>query len=88
VQLFVLDCSGLSDVDFSASRSLLQLVDYLHAHGARFGIAGADESIVAVLSMTGVMDRVPPECVYPTVADALAQPLPEPGRSPDGTGNS
>jgi MFS superfamily sulfate permease-like transporter len=83
VQLFVLDCSGLSDIDFSASRSLLQLVDYLHAHGAEFGIAGADQSLVSVLSVSGVMDRVSPGLVFPTVADALAQPIPPPTRRAD-----
>jgi MFS superfamily sulfate permease-like transporter len=76
VQLFVLDCSGLSDIDFSASRSLLQLIDYLHARGARFGIAGADESILAALAVSGVRDRVSPDYLFSTVADALAQPLP------------
>jgi len=79
VRLFVLDCSSLNDVDFSACRGLLQLIDYLHAHGARFGIAEADASVVAALGACGVMDRVAADHVFGTVADALDRPpAPEP----------
>jgi len=74
VRLFVLDCSSLNDIDFSAGRSLLQLIDYLHAQGARFGIAGADDSLVAALNACRVMDRIAPDHVFPTVVDALTHP--------------
>ena len=50
VRLFVLDCSVISDVDYSASLALLGLVGFVHARGARFGLVGADPALVANLN--------------------------------------
>jgi SulP family sulfate permease len=40
VQLFVPDCSSLSEVDFSAARGILQLVDYGSMTRPRTGMVG------------------------------------------------
>lgn len=60
VKLFVLDCSVVSDVDYSASLALLGLVGFVHARGARFGLVGADPALVAnldELDLTGQFSR-------------------------------
>jgi len=71
VRLLVLDCSSISDVDYSAGRAIGQLVDFLHAHGARFGLAAADASLLATLRGYGLLDRVDPVLVFPSVTDAV-----------------
>ena len=71
VRLLVLDCSSITDVDYSAGRSLHGLIDYVHARGARFAIAGADDALVTALRGYGLLGEVSAEFVYPTVADAV-----------------
>jgi len=70
VRMVVLDCSSVSDVDYSAGKAVSSLVDYVHAHDARVALAGADPSLVASLELAGVMDKIHTIHVYPTVADA------------------
>jgi ABC-type transporter Mla MlaB component len=68
----VLDCSSISDADYSAGLALNGLIDYVHEHDAVFGITGADESLLESLKAYGVIQRVKPEHVHDTVAEAVA----------------
>jgi high affinity sulfate transporter 1 len=67
----VLDCSSVDDVDYSAGLELDQLITYVEGRGARFGLARADESILATLDTYGVLDRVPQELRFDHLADVF-----------------
>jgi sulfate permease, SulP family len=68
----VLDCSAFSDVDYSAGLELKDLISYVHQHDARFGLARADDAVLATLRTYGVLDEVPPERVFEGLEDVFA----------------
>ena len=72
VRWLVLDCSVISDIDYSAAQSLARLRDYLHARQAALVVAGADDAILAALRTYGLLDTIRPEHVVPTVLAAMA----------------
>jgi high affinity sulfate transporter 1 len=72
VRWLVLDCSVISDADYSAGVALNGLVDYVHGHDAVFSLAGADDSLVETLKAYGLIQRLDPEHVYGTVQEAIA----------------
>jgi high affinity sulfate transporter 1 len=71
VRWLVLDCTSLSDVDYSAAMSLARLRDYLHARHAAFVLAGPDPALLDALRTTGVLDTIAEEHILPTVHDAV-----------------
>ena len=52
----VLDCSSVTDIDYSAAISVKGLIDYVHAHDAHFGVMGADPSLLATMRALGLTD--------------------------------
>ena len=72
VRWLVLDCSAFSDVDYSAGLELKDLISYVHQHDARFGLARADDAVLATLRTYGVLDEVPPERVFEGLEDVFA----------------
>ncbi|MFZ0323536.1 MAG: SulP family inorganic anion transporter [Actinomycetes bacterium] len=71
VRWLVLDCSVMSDADFTAGRALNSLVEFVHDHGAVLSLAEADTSLIDSLKAYGVIQRLDPQHVYPTLADAI-----------------
>ena len=72
VRWLVLDCSSVTDVDYSAGLALTALIRYVHQRGCVFGIAGADEGLVETLRGYGVFEEFHQDHVFPTVASAFA----------------
>ena len=72
VRWLVLDCSVISDADYSAGVALNGLVDYVHGHDAVFSLAGADDSLVETFKAYGLFQRLHPSHVYGSVQDAIA----------------
>lgn len=68
----VLDCSSIDDVDYSAGLELGELVAYLHQHGAQFGLAHADDSLLATLRTYGVLDQVAPDRIFSQVDEVFS----------------
>jgi high affinity sulfate transporter 1 len=58
VRWLVLDCSSITDVDYSAGLELTDLITYVHQRGARFGLVRADEALLATLRTYGVLERL------------------------------
>jgi MFS superfamily sulfate permease-like transporter len=87
VRWLVLDCSAVSDVDYSAGLELGDLITYVHHHDARFGLARADDALVATLRRYGVLDEIPPERIFEHLDDVFAayEALPPADPSPAGT---
>jgi MFS superfamily sulfate permease-like transporter len=64
VQWLVLDCSSIADVDYSAGLELADLITYLHQRGCQFGLAHADDSLLATLRTFGLLDQVAPDRIF------------------------
>ena len=71
VRWLVLDCSSVVDVDYSAGLELTNLINYLHQHGAQFGLAHADDSLLATLHTYGVLDNVAPDQIFSTIEEVF-----------------
>ncbi|MDH4158833.1 MAG: SulP family inorganic anion transporter [Actinomycetota bacterium] len=71
VRWLVLDCSGISDVDYSAGIVVNELVDFVHARDAVFSLAGVDSKISGDLTHYGTIDKLDPSHVYPSVTEAI-----------------
>ena len=71
VRWLVLDCSSITDVDYSAGLELTDLITYVHQRGARFGLVRADEALLATLRTYGVLDKVPPDRIFARLSDVF-----------------
>jgi MFS superfamily sulfate permease-like transporter len=84
----VLDCSSIDDVDYSAGLALNGLVDYVHAHGAHFGVARADARLLETLELLGTLDKFGRDHVFGNLSDAFdafrRDPSPRSEPIPDG----
>ena len=72
VRWLVLDCSSISDADYSAGAALHELVTFVHNRGAVFALAGMDPELRKVLARLGVLRLLRIDHVYDTVDDAVA----------------
>jgi MFS superfamily sulfate permease-like transporter len=71
VRWLVLDCSSITDVDYSAGIALDGLIRYVHAHDAHFALVRADERLLATLRTYGVLDQIRPVHVFTTMVEAF-----------------
>ena len=71
VRWLVADASALTDIDYSAGISLGGLIDYLDNHDIRFVLAGADQQILDTLETFGLMAKIQPGDVHPSVDAAI-----------------
>lgn len=71
VTWLVADATALTDVDYSAGIALSGLIDYLHSHGIRFALAGADQQVIDTLETYGLMSKIEPNDIHPSVSAAV-----------------
>jgi MFS superfamily sulfate permease-like transporter len=71
VRWLVLDCSSITDVDYSAGIALTGLIRYVHARSAHFVLVRADARLLATLDTYGVLAQVDPVHVFDTMQEAL-----------------
>ncbi|GAB93842.1 SulP family inorganic anion transporter [Gordonia rhizosphera] len=71
VRWLVLDCTAISDVDYSASSVLGDLISYVHSHHAHFILAGVDPELQSTLFTEGLLADLDPDHVFPTVGAAV-----------------
>ena len=69
--LFVLDSSGIDDVDFTGGRMLLQVVHELHARGVDFAVARATGDAPRDTARAGLHRHVADDHIFLTVDDAV-----------------
>lgn len=72
VRWLVLDCSSITDADYSAGAALHELVTFVHNRGAVFALAGVDPELRTMLARLGVLRLLHVDHVYDTVEDAVA----------------
>jgi high affinity sulfate transporter 1 len=72
VRWLVLDCSSLTDVDYSAGLNLAGLIKAVHAQQRTFALSNVDPSLLATLKQYGTLDDFNNAHIFPTVQDAVA----------------
>ena len=72
VRWLVLDCSAMSDIDYSAGVILAELIESVHTGGGVFAIAGADPALLETLKQYGTLDDFDNTHIFATVEDAVA----------------
>ena len=81
VRVFVLDTIGMSDIDFTGTRAMGQVLDLCERERIAFGIARAGVHLRDSLRRSGLAARIGEDHFYPTVdaaVTALAEPPPSP----------
>ncbi|WP_301546809.1 SulP family inorganic anion transporter [Gordonia sp. X0973] len=71
VRWLVLDCSSIADVDYSAARELNDLIDFVHARGAHFALAGVDVELSETLAREGILHLIAADHVFPGIGSAV-----------------
>jgi high affinity sulfate transporter 1 len=69
--LFVLDASGIEDVDYTGGRMLLQVVHELHAGGVDFAVARATGEAPLDTARAGLRRHIGDDHLFLTVDDAV-----------------
>jgi high affinity sulfate transporter 1 len=72
VRWLILDSGGLNDIDYSAGVALGGLLDYLDAHQITFAMARIDPWLVDTLRAYDLLDRIRPDHLHDTLAEAIA----------------
>lgn len=72
VRWFILDCTGISDVDYSAGQSLADVTDYLHKRGIHLVLARPEDQLLETLRRYELMDRISPEHIFTDLDKAVA----------------
>jgi high affinity sulfate transporter 1 len=72
VRWLVLDCSSITDIDYSAGIALGGLIRYVQAQDSHFAIVGADSRLLMTLKTYGVLDQDKSVHVFDTLDEAFA----------------
>ncbi len=79
-ELVVLDTVGMTDLDFTGARALGRVLDRLELDGVGFALARAGEHVRTALQRSGLLDRIGPDRLFPSV-DAAVRGARTPGRA-------
>ena len=71
VKWLVLDCSSVTDIDYSAAISVGGLINYVHAHDAHFGIMGADPGLLATMKTLGLTEDFTQDRIFDTFDEVI-----------------
>jgi sulfate permease, SulP family len=77
-RVLVLDTLGMSDVDFTGSRALGQVVDACERSHVAFGLARAGDHVRASLQRSDLVHRIGEDHFYPSVNEAVTALAGEP----------
>ena len=82
-RLVVLDAIGMSDLDYTGSRSLREALDALDREHISFALARAGEHVRNSLARSGLLERIGENRLFPSVDEAVTTLWPEnPGSAP------
>jgi high affinity sulfate transporter 1 len=71
-RVLVLDTIGMSDLDFTGARSLMQLLDRCEREHIDFAVARAGAHVRQSLERSGLLQRIGDNHLFPTVGAAVA----------------
>ncbi|MEZ5184872.1 MAG: SulP family inorganic anion transporter [Candidatus Nanopelagicales bacterium] len=72
VRWLVLDCSSITDIDYSAAISVRGLIDFVHARKAHFGVMGADPWLVTSMHTLGITEAFTQDRIFTDFDDVIA----------------
>ena len=72
VRWLVLDCSSITDVDYSAGINLAGLIKATHAEDRVFALSDVDPALLDTLAKYGTLDDFDNAHIFRTVIDAVA----------------
>jgi len=72
VRWFVLDCTGISDVDYSAGQSLADVTGYLHKRGIHLVLARPEDRFLDTLRRYELLERISPDHIFSDLDKAVA----------------
>jgi MFS superfamily sulfate permease-like transporter len=72
LRALVLDVVGMHDVDFTGSRVLGRLIDELERRHVVLALARAGDHLVGNLERSGLLARIGPEHLFPSVDEAVS----------------
>ncbi len=72
VRWLVLDCSSVTDIDYSAAISVKGLIDYVHVHNAHFGIMGADPALLTSMRTLGLTEDFTQDRIFADLDEVIA----------------
>jgi len=79
-RILILDTLGMSDVDFTGSRALSQVLDTCDREHVTFGVARAGDHAREMFRRSGLADRIGESHFYPSVNEAVTGLTPGPPR--------
>ncbi|MEV4687675.1 SulP family inorganic anion transporter [Microbacterium sp. LWH3-1.2] len=71
VKWLVLDCAGISDIDYSAGEAFSSLVDWLDARGVRLVLARPETGLLDEFTAYGMSERIPSDRVFSDLDEAV-----------------
>ncbi len=71
VRWLIIDCSAMTDIDYSAGLNLAGLIKAVHNDGGVFALAGADPALLATLTKYGTLEDFDNAHIFPTVLDGV-----------------
>ncbi len=77
-QVLVLDALGMSDVDFTGSRELGNVLEVCERAHIAFGVARAGDHMKGMLERSGLVERIGAKHFYPSVNEAVTALTAEP----------
>ncbi|KAM6468801.1 solute carrier family 26 member 10-like [Liasis olivaceus] len=72
VQAIILDCSGISFVDSSGARLLIQVCVECQKAGMQIHLSACNANVLQTLSFCGLMHHLTPQQIFVTVHDAIS----------------
>ena len=72
-RLLVLDAIGMSDIDYTGSLALRQVLDQLDAGHIAFAVARAGSHVCASLGHSGLLERIGRDHFFPSVDEAVTR---------------
>ena len=72
--LVVPDTVGMNDLDHTGARALDRVLDHLDAGGIGFAVARAGDHVRTALQRSGLLERIGPEWLFPSVDAAVWAP--------------
>ncbi|XP_028849254.1 solute carrier family 26 member 10 isoform X2 [Denticeps clupeoides] len=71
VQAVLIDCSGVAFVDVAGARLFIQICVECQKVGVRIYLANCNESVLKILTSSGLMNYMNPQHIFVTVHDAV-----------------
>jgi sulfate permease, SulP family len=67
IEWFVLEASGIGDVDYTAAETMRKLVSLLKEKGVRFAVCNLMDEVYRELEVSGLTDEIGRDAFYPTL---------------------